>query len=87
MISFLLALNTTFLIPWANARVEDDSETAPAEGERVQMTEMRASPDSDGCSKRVLKVSETKTTPLTACCRGKECDQVLYEGRIRQAWR
>lgn len=63
MISFLLARKTTFLIPCANARVDDDSETAPAAGESVQMTEIRASPDSDGCSKRVLRPSAIVLDP------------------------
>lgn len=43
----------TFLIPWANLRVLVVSATALVSGLMVQMTEMRALPESEGSSMRV----------------------------------
>lgn len=51
--SFFCAFNCTFLILWAKSRVLVDSPTASLLGLIVHTTEMRASPDSEGCSIRV----------------------------------
>jgi hypothetical protein len=48
----------TRLRPWAKERVERDSFIFKGEGERVHITEIRASPDREGWRRRVLNISE-----------------------------
>jgi hypothetical protein len=51
--SFFFAFSCTFLMRCANSNVLVDSATALTSGLSVQTTEMRASPESEGCSMRV----------------------------------
>jgi hypothetical protein len=51
--SFFFAFSCTFLVRCTNSSVLVDSATALASGLSVQITEMCASPESEGCSMRV----------------------------------
>lgn len=64
--SFFRAFSATFLTRCANRSVLVVSATAPASGLMVQMTEIRASPESDGWSMRVSLEFRNGTWSLRA---------------------